>query len=269
VTSFVPTVTPFVLGLMPEGRNMVHTTGAANHLSYGDVAELDSAAAYTLAFWWLTGVFSSDGHGIMGKPNASGAFRLIRRGSSNIGLQGTGICNTTGGAFTDALLCHLAVTLSSGGIPIFYKNGVVVPNDGATVTTGDGGAGGLLIGQETTNNTDGPNDFGHLKIWNAVLTPSEILREIYSYVPQKTANLILWCPFDDKTDFGNYANSTYTATQTGAVTQTTGGEPTLYGAELESGQLILPQRYGRRTSRSRWNAFRPFGKLVPHFQDPR
>lgn len=259
---------------------MIQTTGSADHLSYGDVAEIDLASALTILFWWKSPAFTSTA-GLLAKPNNTGAFRVLEFPSSGkLTIQdATGRVENSGTEFTPSSLVHVGFvydgSLAAASRMSIYANGVatgltIITNFGATL--GDGGANGLLIGQETTNNTNSTQGFGHLKIWNAALTADEVKREMYSYFPRHTANLVLWCPFDDEVLFGNYANTTYTATQTGTVTQITGGEPSLYGNELFDAFIMIASRRNssHRTQRPHRGAFRQIGsgKLIPRNIEP-
>lgn len=37
----------------------------------------------------------------------------------------------------------------------------------------------------------------HIKVWNTTLSPDEIQAEMWSGHPLRTANLVVWAPYDD------------------------------------------------------------------------
>lgn len=121
---------------------------------------------------------------LMGWENgAGGAFHIEKNGSEPLFSSGPAL-NTWffWAMYSDAGNCY--GRWANRGDTTFQT--VSMGSFGFTPTT-------MWLGTDVSNEyIDG--NLAHVKIWNAALTDNELLQEMYSGIPRRTANLYLWCP---------------------------------------------------------------------------
>lgn len=118
-------------------------------------------------------------------------------------------------------------------------------NTGSTTGGGAGTANFMALGSDSGSALSAFNGvMAGFKMWSAVLTSAELLNEKYTLRPQRTANLVRWCPFIDTgaNDFINYAGNGFAWTENGTVTVNTDNPPISWGASAR--RIFLPSAAG-------------------------
>lgn len=210
----------------------VQTTGSIAH---GDIAALDGDGAWTWGAWFRrvgAGNFTND------------LFDLLKKGancylycSSNNTPNGIACYDGSGGEtrVTAANLLstsyqYVALHNAGGGSsPGVVLNGVQQTTNGAAQTFTDVGAAVL----QWTGNGGSEFEVAHFKMWSAALTFAQLVQEMHSYRPVRTANLLVWSPYDDGTSARDYSGRGNHGTVSGA-TQVQ-GPPIAFGVA----QMIL------------------------------
>ena len=203
--------------------------GTTAKVDHGDINAIDGASAFTLAMWLYRkssnagdardGVFDKTATGPSCEVDysvAGGCVAFID--AANLGSNVTNIWTTgtwnyftyvfdgSGVAASDRLKLYRDVSL----ITLAYTGAIptVLPDRGAvTFAIGRVANVGYLDGR-----------VAHVKAWNAALTPAELLHEMNSYKPGRTANLIVWAPYDDGTSTKDYSGNGNHGTVTAATT---------------------------------------------------
>lgn len=237
---------------------MALNVGTTDTIAHGDVAALDSDAAWTwMAYFRRVGAgnFTND------------LFDLLKKGancylycSSNASPNGIAQYDGSGGegrSSTANLLTtsfqHVCVTNVGGGTqPSIIVNRVSQALAGGAQTFTDTGAAVL----QWTGNSGSAFEVAHFKFWSRAFSLDEIIAESYSYEPLNIPNLLIWSPYDDALQARDYSGNANHGTPSGGVTQVVG--PT--GVAYDSRAMLARARrgsYGRR------NAFRRLGGIVP------
>lgn len=215
--------------------------GVDDKVSHGDITGIDGASALTISAWVFLSAAGANKMVIAKDITATGVglrWRLDGVGSKYVfHVSGTGVFGTTPNAITTGQWDHWALVFdgSGGGNStrmICYLNGVqqtLAFTGTIEATIADSGTEPVEVGQSNSGGNGSAIDanIAHLKIWTAVLTNAEVLQEMNSYRPSKTANLILWSPYDDGTSARDYSGAANHGTVTGALQFQ--GPPVSYG----------------------------------------
>lgn len=164
--------------------------------------------------WHLVLVYghatTSGNYYAMGTSATTGPNNLIV--TSPAGLTTSGATPTTGTWY------HICQTVSGTGAGnhLGYRDGsLVATNAGSTSPT----AGKIWVGNN--QDTDYHNgDVCAVKIYDAVLTATEIQQEMRQIAPVRTANLNTWLPLVDGSATVDYSGNGYNMTSGGTVTFT-------------------------------------------------
>ena len=212
--------------------------GADDRVDHGDIAAIDGAAALSVAFWVYLQT-SENGTELVGK---GGAGFTIRESTSSVDDMAASFPDaatqgrTTGSIFPAGSWQHWIMVFDGAGVGNaarlqLYKDGVnqTLTFDGTIpATIGDAGTAQLQVGvNQGLNAFYADAIIAHLKIWTAALTAAEAAQEMNSYLPARTANLILWSPYDDGTNARDYSGNGNHGTVTGALAA--GGPPVGHG----------------------------------------
>jgi hypothetical protein len=152
---------------------------------------------------------------------------------------------TTGSALTVGTWAHLAMTVAGTGAGQFlgYINGVLnITAPGHTTPTAQTLSLGNNLSSEFLNGC-----VANIQVYGAVLTGAEILRELRSYLPQRTANLLVWSPLMATTDATNYAVAGAAAWTSAGTLATEPGPPIPWGVRFGQqgfggAALVFPPR---------------------------
>jgi hypothetical protein len=158
-----------------------------------------------------------------------------------------GSVTAAGSTLTVGTWTHLAMTVAGTGAGqcLGYVNGVL------NITTAGNSA---IPAQMIAVCTDIPNEFNNgcaanIQVYDAVLTATEIQREMQAYLPHRTANLVVWSPLMTVTDVTNYVVAGSAAWTVAGTLVTEPGPPIPWslGPRIEVLQVApvaptLPQR---------------------------
>ena len=200
--------------------------GTDDLVDHGDINALDGATVATIC-WWQRPDTAATADGILGKGTTSYSPMVRHDGTTatTINIYTAAIQNTRAGVFTDGQWDHHALVYDGGGAADadrlkYYRNGVqeTLTYGGAVpATLPDNGAVVFQVGGRADWGGFADMKLGLLKIWNAALSDAEVAQEFNSYRPVRTANLILWAPYDDGTKAVDYSGSGNHGTVTGAL----------------------------------------------------
>lgn len=195
----------------------VRSNGVA--FNHGDVNEIDGATALT---WIWTCMPLADGS-IPGLTKGT-TFFIAYESTANyaMGVSGawetrsTDATRTTNTAHRVAYRYDGSQGTAADRLDI-WEDGVALTMTGtATPTSLPSSTSVLEVCKNTTGAVDG--NVADLKMWEAVLTEAEILQEIYSSRPIRTANLVLWVPYNNAGDLVDYSGNGYNGTNASATT---------------------------------------------------
>lgn len=211
--------------------------GVDDKSEHGDINALDGAAALSTSFWAFIDAATANG-GFWSKGET---FGVGVSGSDALNFQGHGALaaaqrwRTTDNSLVTGVWVHVGTLYDGAGATDadrfkLFIDGVqktltfnaAVPATLASSTTQ------VTTAQNVTNNVFHNGRVAHLKIWTATLTLQELLNEIHSYRPARTADLQLWCPYDDGVRAHDYSGKGNNGTVTGAVQ--IAGPPISFGA---------------------------------------
>jgi hypothetical protein len=200
--------------------------GSDDVVTHGDIAAMDGAAALSICFWTFVDTLETNG-GFCSKfdgVNLGFTFRML---DATGGLSG--VVNLARGdiasAFSVSTWTHLAFVFDGAGGDnatrlLLYVNAVqqslsftgTIP-----ATIGDAGAGLFGVMFDDYNNVRTDGKLGLLKVWSVALSAAEVAQERHSYRPARTANLLLWAPYDDGVSAKDYSGNGAHGTVTQAV----------------------------------------------------
>lgn len=208
--------------------------GVDDQVDHGDIAAIDGATALSGMIWVFIDTLEVEG-AFFWKGNRAGNTASLFFGmdsATNSTLLWASAYSTIDGAraagqVATGAWAHFAFAYDGSGVGnanrlFLYKDGVgltetfvgTVPAS-LTSNTDAFQVGVGEIAATPTVFTDGK--FAHLRLWSAVLTAGEIAQEMNSYRPVRTANLVLWSPYDDGTSARDYSGSGNHGTVTGAL----------------------------------------------------
>jgi len=200
--------------------------GSNDFVSYGNRTEFDGAAAVTWSFWMWCDV------------DEANRLMMLRQASPGVGwaISATSLnrfqCNFgAGGGQNIGTTPVNAISIGRWQHWFWVYDGTGVGNAGRLKCWLDGGAQTLAFSNtipatieptSTANllvgNTASPFDgkLAHIKIWMAAL-PTLVTQEMLSYRPTRTANLLVWSPYDDGVAGRNYAGNGFHGTVSGPL----------------------------------------------------
>lgn len=200
--------------------------GSNDTVSYGDRTEFDGAAAVTWSWWQCTDIDPSNRTSLIRQAAAGTGWNM---GATSLGrltvILGITIASAVANSPVDSLVVgqwqHIFVVYDGGQATNALRlrawidateQTMAYTNDSpATLVSA---AGANLLAGNTTLPIDGK--LGHLKIWLAAL-PTLVRHEMLSYRPTRTANLLIWSPYDDDRAARNYAGNGFQGTLSGAL----------------------------------------------------
>jgi hypothetical protein len=208
--------------------------GVDDEVSHGDIAAIDGAAAFTMMGWFFIDTLENLGF-LMGKDGACRLLMTTGPGTTMTVATTAVITGDSAGAAVAGVWAHWAYVFDGAGVGNaarlkLYKNageqtlafaGVV----GATLP--DAGAEPFRVARNVSNAIFTDEKVALLKLWTAALSAAEVAQEMHSYRPARTANLLLWAPYDDGIAARDYSQQGNNGTVTGAAQ--TQGPPVSYG----------------------------------------
>lgn len=210
--------------------------GVDDFVDHGDIAGVDLAANFTCMLW-LQSDAANAGEGIAGKQNLGFLYTpgangdRIAAGQSGVWERVTGA-----GTYIAGPPAHWTFAFD-GNLPAadraaIYKDGVnqALTGTNASATLSDEGTLPVEVGGSlnlVAGFVDGRIAF--VKMWTATLSAQEVFQEMNSYRPVRTADLVLWAPYDDGTNARDYSGRANHGTVTGALQAA--GPPVSYGGE--------------------------------------
>lgn len=207
---------------------------------HGDINALDGATLLATSFWFYLDVAPPTNAGLWSKGETFGVGFTSGIADDKLGAHGalaggqrwySGVDRPTG------VWTHVAVTYNGGGaadadrlklavdgVELALTFGAAVPASLASNATT------VKTGKNDTNNVFCDAKIAHLKVWagGSAMTLAQLEQERFSYRPVRTANLILWCPYDDGVQANDYSGQRNHGTVTGALQSA--GPPISYGA---------------------------------------
>lgn len=235
--------------------------GSNDQVSYGDLNSIDGAAALTIMCWHVFDVYPTPGI-LLGKEGSM-EWQFLNTPSlgkwacvfgANFGTS-TNAFNATGTSR------HFAMVFDgSGGTNAArlqeYVNGVAetIAFTGTIPATVPSTTAIFEVGGRSTLFSD--QKVSHLKVWLAALTAAEVADEMFSYHPVRTANLLIWSPFDDGQSVRDYSGNGNHGSLVDVPVPTPGpaGVMPRYG--------LTPHRGSRRSQRfSREGGMNPFSQM--------
>lgn len=216
---------------------------SGNRVHYGDIAALDTASAVTVVLWGNPDTFAAAAN-LIAKQAVGAAPSFMIAHTITAGLVsfsiGTGPDAAATGTSTNPLVIGSWSSIAlrfeggatgNGGRLRGWLNGVeeTLSYSGTVPAVTGANAGALTIGARSDGSVAFNGKDSDLKIWTAALSPEEIVQEMFIRRPYRTANLLLWVPFDDGTSWTDYGPNKFTPTTTGTPAQVA-GPPVSYGA---------------------------------------
>lgn len=197
---------------------------------HGDIAGIDSGAALTGMCWVnLDAIVDRDGvlnKGLLGSTTSfymrvavtTNAIRVAFGGAQTPG-------GLTGNILTTGVWAHWAFVYDGGGVAnadrlkIYFNGTDQSLTFAGTIpaTMNDSGTGLVRVGRDSEEQNTVDGKIALVKVWTAVLTAAEVFQELNSYRPTRTANLVLWSPYDDGTSARDYSGAGNHGTVTGAL----------------------------------------------------
>lgn len=201
--------------------------GVDDTFSFGDVTSFDTPTNITYMFWGYHTSTLGNGadHEILNKGASQLYCYVATTNANNItaGVSGVSARSTATGKWPNSTWTHIAITYDSGAGTrlVIYVNGVSETLSGTDPTFGDGGASGLGFSMGAAL-TRASFTIANLKLWTVTLTAAAVAQEMNSYLPSRTANLLIWSPFDDGTSFKDYSGNGNNGTAGGGAASAAG-----------------------------------------------
>lgn len=217
----------------------VRTNGTDEY--YRRTANLPSSTGFTICGWSRLTLHVSDYQywGMENATSTSSAYLLI--GFTNTGTfeiaSNTGN-NSFSSAPSDEVWFFWAITCSGTGAGSFngYWAGFSDTSFKTASTTGASFTPACItLGNDSYTEDVNACYFG-VKIWDAVLTSTELWNEMETIRPQRTANLNIWSPLWDANDIKDYSGNGRDWTGAGGSLTSEDNPPISYG----SNNLVLP-----------------------------
>jgi hypothetical protein len=254
---------------------MLDFNGTNSSVSYGDITTFDGVASLSVAFWLKLDTALATADNFMGRGDNSTKGWMIRSPSS-----GNRMAFQFGGSFfgywtySDTTNMHHIAFVYDGSQAtdatklIGYQDGVAqtLTFSSPIPTTIPSDAGGSFkVGDALGTSASFDGQIGNLIITTAIWTPDQVLRQVYKYLPVDTSGLVLFSPYDDEVNAGDYSPNNRTATVSNSSQNLL--PPIAYPPHV----LTTPRRSSRRTvdatGHTARNMPRYFGPaLIPRFQ---
>lgn len=224
--------------VMPKlARAALDFDGVDDQSSHGDITEMNGASALSWSLWLKLDAFLAQAGVVMKGSNRGLVLSETSEAAMTLGIF-MDISARVYAQANDLVVgewAHWGAIYNGAGATDqdkmkFRKNGIdrtITTTFGALPTTFPSVGGSNLI-------TAGGSGFSNvqvalLRIWNATLSVAEMDQEVWSYRPVRTANLLMWSPYDDGVSARDYSGRGFHGTVTGAVQSN--GPPVSYGGE--------------------------------------
>ena len=206
---------------------IVYASGTSRSLNRASL--LSSSNTMTMMGWAIaTSAPGNNAYFNLFAQRATVGISIWTTGGQTVWNIGTATDDDPGSVVSLNTWTHVTLTKDATASQDMYLNGVLdvasslSQTGSTTIDIGNFAASGGGINAWTGR-------FAAVKIWNAVLTATEILQEMRQFLPVRTANLAAWYPFVDPTvsaQLTDYSGAGATLTQTGtAPTASTDGPP--------------------------------------------
>ena len=182
---------------------------------HGDVPSMDGAAAYTWMLWIKIVALPPDAvpGGILAKSVGTHTIVMRARDVLLDIFMAAGLSTWSSFLSADSW-AHVAVVYDGSLVTDaaklkVFKDGTQRTGSMGTVpaTLSDSGAAELTIGYHASAGGGISAKVAHLKCWSVALTAAEVAGEMNSRRPARTANLVIWVPYDDAVNARNYSGS--------------------------------------------------------------
>lgn len=201
--------------------------GVDDQVNHGDIAAIDGASAFTMMAWVNIDTLENLGF-LMGKDGACRLLMTTGPGTQMTAATTSIITGDIAGAAGTGVWVHWAYVFDGAGVGNaarlkLYKDGVeqtltFTGTVGATLP--DAGAEPFRVGSNTSNAVFTDQKVAHLKLWTAALSTNEVLQEMQSYRPARTAGLIVWSSYDERAaTAADYSGAGNHGTITGALVE--------------------------------------------------
>ena len=210
-------------------------------VTHGDISGIDGGASLTVCLWVNPDALAA-ANVFIGKIQAGVNFSFLvgTRAAASADAEcqiSAGVFGYVVGSLTTGTWKHFSwVYDGSGAVNAdrlkMWMDGVAQTltfSGTIPATMPDTGTNAVKMGSPNGEGTRGFADvkLAHIKMWTAVLTAAQVIQEMNSFRPVRTANLVLWAPYDDGTSARDYSGSGNHGTVTGALQ--TQGPPVSYG----------------------------------------
>jgi len=174
---------------------------------------------------------------VWGIFNGTGVYRYLATNSDGTSFtffgQGT---NLTGPNAVIGTWYRIGIVVNGTNVTMYHGTATGELTT-ATGTAGTAAANEFRIGGSTYTNEVLNGRVAAMKLWQAILTPEEIVAELAQYQPRRTANLLRYHPFL-KAETIDYSGNGNTLTAGSTATTTEDGPPIPWGPIRP--RLILP-----------------------------
>lgn len=177
--------------------------GVDDIVDYGDINAIDGAAALTVMMWAKRDgsdvsekLFAKTSVFVMQAANADGNDMTVRASGTNLGTTSDSWFTSANGWQHIAAIYDGSLSGNSNRLKLLVN--AVAKALGFTGTIDSplaSSANVVELGSDGSDFFDG--QVALLKIWTAALTTAEVVAEMQSYRPMRTANLLLFAPLDD------------------------------------------------------------------------
>ncbi len=200
---------------------------------------LPSETACTMMAWYKLITRTDFGTFIALVDSGSGGqmIQLDDSGSNVLTIWSSG-GNTTGTTINTAQWYHMAMVVElpgAGDDVLFYLDGVL----DISRAVGNGSIVDMAYGN---NNIDEgvTAQCAAIKVWDAILTVDEVKNEMFTYLPQRMANIHLWTPClsTGGTTFKDFSSAGLDWTEEGTITHVVDGPPITWSKG--SPKIFLP-----------------------------
>ena len=200
--------------------------GVDDQVSHGDVNAIDGIANMTFMAWIFPDTNPNSSRLVISAKTADNPAHLAgsytNNNSLSYRLNADGIRHT--GVDTIPLSTWTPVAWEYDGSRVTTDRATIYINGVSVAITNVGAADPPTLPTNAANWTIGgaggqywDGRIALVKAWTASLTGDEIYQEMNSYRPIRTANFVLWAPYNDGTKAVDYSGSGNNGTVTGAL----------------------------------------------------
>jgi hypothetical protein len=215
--------------------------GVNDIVNHGNITALNGATVLATSFWFMLGAAPPANADFWSKGETFGVGFPQGVANTKIGAHGALASGqrwfaTTDPGLTTGVWYHVAVRYDGSGATNADRLKVILDGSNLALTFSAAVPASLAstttafqTGKNQTNNVFINATIAHLKVWvgGTPLTLAELDQERQSFRPVRTANLVLWAPYDDDTSARDYSQSGNHGTVTEAFQ--TSGPPVSYG----------------------------------------